>query len=398
MKLLVVEPSASGHRMALYTRFIVREARRRGWQVSLLTTRSSTRHPAFEVVKAEVDGELPLVLADELPALSSRGVRAILKWKREVFRAIADACKRSDIARSADMIYCVSLDYFAELVALYGSPFGRKRFSGMLMSPKFHLSHFGLGPKTRADRILRLLFQRLLRMQRLEAVTVIDEAFAEYVRNCIPAASEKLSLVPDVGYLEGTETRDRARRHLGIPADSFVLLLYGTVSRRKGLQQVIDVLASESGLDSILLVAGHVTKDAEATLRCAAAERLAKRGRLVMSPGFHDTEREYRAFVASDAVWLGYVDGFYGSSGVLYQAGAAGLPVITTRTGLMGWINDRYELGMAVSPTETRDVAAAIARLEGDDALRQHLGCNGKRLSRRHTPEAFGMAVCDAIS
>lgn len=53
-KILLVEPSASGHHMALYLRHVVRGLAAEGFEILLLTTKEAQADPAFQLVKTEL--------------------------------------------------------------------------------------------------------------------------------------------------------------------------------------------------------------------------------------------------------------------------------------------------------------------------------------------------------
>lgn len=85
--------------------------------------------------------------------------------------------------------------------------------------------------------------------------------------------------------------------------------------------------------------------------------------RVVTQFKFHDADDESQVFSASDAVWVAYVNGFSGSSGVLHQSVGYGLPVIAGNSGLIGTLVQRFQLGATLDPTESSTVASALKAL-----------------------------------
>jgi glycosyltransferase involved in cell wall biosynthesis len=299
--------------------------------------------------------------------------------------------------RDFDMVYCVNLDKFDKALAFLGSPFGEHRFAGMFTSPKFHRSGMALGPPSRSDFIYRALFKRLLSLKSLARITVINEPFAEFcMRQALPCI-EKVVLVPDVGELSPVDDEMSIRVLLGIPSNKFIVLLYGSLSRRKGVEQLLRGIEATDRPDVVALIAGEPTPEISKVLHSIRYRHLRDQGRLYFLEGFQDHSTEARLFASANLVWLGYVGGAYGSSGVLYQAGSVGLPVLSMENGVIGWLVKKHSLGIAVNPDDTVAVSDAICHLHLDTELCIKLGNNGLRLARLHTGSYFARAVCGAI-
>lgn len=397
MRLLIVEPSAEGHHLALYSRLILRESCRRKWNVTILTTRSASQHPAFQIAAAETQGQLSTILIPDLAAPRSFSSLELFWSQFRLWKALADAAGRNDYFSRFDGIYCVNFDYFEKALSVFGSPFGQIPFAGMMMNPKFHRAHEGLGPPSRGDWIYFVLFQRLLRLRGLKGVLVVDEPFRDYCVKKKLKGAVKIRLVPDVGELSAAQGIEDSRSYLGIPPEKFVILVYGSLARRKGLDHLLRAVSSLDCSDCTVLAAGKPDAETKLFLHSPAVQLLVQSGQLIVKEGFLDSFGESQVFKAADAVWLGYVGGAYGSSGVLYQAGAAGLPVIAMEEGLIGWTVRAHKLGLTLDPTDPLKVMSAIKLLRDDSAIRQSWGQNGRRLSASHTGTVFGESVCNVI-
>lgn len=397
MRLLIVEPDAEGHHLVLYTRLILREAVSRGWSVTILTTESARNHAAFDIISADHNGGLQTMI---MPAISRTrtGTLELLASQLLLWKALARVCKANNQFAQFDLIYCVNLDYFEKALALRGSPFGSRRFAGMLMNPKFHRAPMGLGPPSRGDLLYRMLFKRLLAVDGLKRLMVVDRPFREFCLQQNFAQAEKICLVSDVGELSRSTYEGSAREGLKLSPGAFVILLYGSLSRRKGVEQLLRAVQNLDSPGVVALVAGKPDDDVVALLSSPWCRVMQDSGQLLIRAGFQDDESEARVFAAADLVWLGYIGGAYGSSGVLYQAGAAGLPVISMSHGLVGWTVRQYELGISLDVSDTDAVVCAIKRLRDDEKLRRECGDNGLRLARQHTGVAFAETICDALA
>ena len=182
MHVMIVEPIGCGHHMALYVRHVARKLLESGNTLSLLTTHSAVAHPSYQLVKAEVGDNIELHFLPELPNINSSS-----KVARLISQIKAWFILRRDFARiikgiQLDIVYVPTLDWLAKATEFFGSPFGNIPFVALYMSPKHHrkVMHLGLG--SRQERFYHKLFQRLLKIETLRSVLVIDEFYFEYLR------------------------------------------------------------------------------------------------------------------------------------------------------------------------------------------------------------------------
>ena len=397
MRLLIVEPETKGHHMVLYTRLLLREAVSRGWTVTILTTESSRNHPAFDFISADHDTALRTIVMTEVSRTRTGSV-ALLLSQMQLWNALARASGANNHFSDFDLIYCINLDYFEKALSLRGSPFENRPFTGMLMNPKFHRAPTGLGPPSRGDFLYRMSFKRLLALSDLRRLMVIDQPFREFCVQQRFANVEKICLVSDVGELSRSESVGSARESLGLRPDAFVILLYGRVSSLKGVEQLLRAVQSLDHPEVVALVAGKPDPAIAALFSSPWCRAMQESGQLLVRAGFHDDESEAKVFSAADLVWLGYAGGAYGSSGVLYQAGSAGLPVISMADGLIGWTVRKHKLGISLDTSDTSGVVDAIQRLRHDKLMMQEFGENGRRLAKSHTGTAFAETICNALA
>lgn len=399
MKLLVVEPKATGHHMAAYTRFIVREAVARGWSVDVLTTRDAVESKAFGFVRGELPGDAGIFFMDAVEKPRTAGALALVRSQNACYDAMARGFMDLVKQKVPDFVYVVNFDHFDKVLALRGSPFGAVAFGGMMMSVKFHRHAAGLGPKSRSDFFYGWLFRRMLAISGLKFCAVIDEPFFDYARAADRPVFRKLSFIPDVGELSGNLTRSEARRSLGIADGRFVVLVFGTLTKRKGVAELFKAVRRiPETFDILIHMAGRQNESIRTLMKTPLAEGLIRDGRLMVSSGFQDERREFVAFRSADAVWVGYVQGFTGSSGVLIQAASIGVPVIASSEGLVGRMTGKHGLGALVDPSDADATARTIERLADDPGMRERFGSSGIRFARGHTSRDFGAAVCKSIA
>jgi len=354
MKVMLVEPYGSGHHMALYVRHVIKKLKAEACDVSLLTTRSAVAHSSFQLLKTELEN-VELHFLPELPVNSDSSSISLLlqqlKFWSIVRRTFAQIIKRN----TYDIVYVPTVDWVAKAIEMLGSPFGTVPFVVLYMAPKHHRKAMGLGPASRQDLLYDRMFRRLLCISTLRKVLVIDEVFFEFCKLNYGSLAEKVQYVPDFGEIRGQASREQCRASLGIPNEAQVLLVYGSLTQRKGIVQLLEVLPRVPH-ELVVLLAGKANPDMQALFESTTVQQLRANGRIILRLSFHDDADEYRVFKASNFVWLGYVSDFYGSSGVLHQAVDAGLPVVAMEQGLIGGVVRKHKLGVTVDPNSSESV------------------------------------------
>ncbi len=399
--LLVLEPSASGHRMALYLRNILREAVQRGWKIHLITTDEALNHPAYQLVAEEIGDALTVSTLPQVEFPSGSTSRLRLFWfqisQHRAFKQVYKHC--TSLGLQPDLVYVNELSSCDKAIALLGSPFGQTRMVGMLMGITFHHDPMGVASsRTHSHGLAKLIFNRFLRMRSLARLLVIDPLIVPYLRQIAARGESKVTYIPDVAQLRGSTTKEKARRRLTIEEKSFVILVYGSLDERKA----IDVLLS--GLNKVtthlhteVLIAGQVKDETtQLLLNGNKVSDLTLDRRFRWISGFIDDDCERDVFAAADVVWLGY-RGFDGMSGVLLQAGLAGLPIIACQKGMVGWLTMKHGLGIILESLSPEAVKNAITKLIDDAEARQAYGLNGKTLAAAHSPQRMAKSICDAI-
>jgi len=173
--------------------------------------------------------------------------------------------------------------------------------------------------------------------------------------------------------------REAARRALGIPRDGFVVGWVGRLSHEKGPDVLLEALPHLSDIPLAVSVLG--TGAQQAALQARARE-LGLNGRIRWHGVIADAERMFTAF---DACVLS--SRTEGTPVVLFEAMAAGVPIIATRVGGVPDVVSPAEA--ALVPTEDPvALAAELRRVHGDPAAaRQRAGAAHARLVRE-----FGVA------
>ncbi len=353
MRIHLLEPLASGHRMAFVKR-IADAAIAAGHDVAFSSTAASLAHPSAATLPAMT--RHVIAWGDRERQTVSRGLTCKLGWRRIFQRHWAEV-------GSADAVAVLPFaDYCLPAIGLLGSPFATARWVGVTMQPTFHHHAVGVAaPRRHSAWLQARLLDRAVASPTLLRLFALDETLVAWARPRRSGQTGRLVHLGDPANPTAAVPRSEARVRLGLDAAARVILVYGAVNPRKGLAQLAAaVSAPEWPADAVVLVLGAWDASARPLLEDAgfAAARMA--GRIIVHDRWATAQDEADAFAAADLVWLGYV-GFYQTSGVLMQAATAKLPVVACRDGLIGWLTARHQLGAVVDPCDPRAICTAVS-------------------------------------
>lgn len=391
--IMIIEPATAGHRMQ-YARRLIAAAIQRGLQTTLLTSQAALEHPSY--IDLARDHKFTTAL---LPVC--RHTRPLLQANSNVLRqlgyyltvrAFFNHCQQRP-----DHILVPYLEEMDHVITALGSPFGNLNWSGIIMKTAFHFQSVGvIRPNRSSDIIKTWSFYKLLRSRGLKCLFTIDPTLPSYIGQ----SRKPIYYVADPHDLRGAGSRDSIRAKVGFPKDASVILAYGDFTasaERKGLDTLIAAAADTACPPNILvMIAGAQAGAVTELLQSPPAAQLRREGRLLEQPYFHSTQDEYEAFASADVVWVGY-RGHYWMSGVLIQAGAAELPVVATKQGLIGWFASQHHLGPVVDVDDIPTVITAIQQLAQSQELRAIYSSAGKALANAHTTAAFSNKIYDTL-
>jgi glycosyltransferase involved in cell wall biosynthesis len=238
-----------------------------------------------------------------------------------------------------------------------------------------------------------LLFRRSVHTKGLRTLLSIDPTLPEWVGRAKPKHGASVEYVADPFPDAKAEDRLVARERLGLDPDGRYLLVYGSISERKGICELSEALAGMKDAPTLLL-AGEQDPDIRGFMR--AFIPILKPSPVILDR-FISTDMERDLFSACDVVWLGY-KGHYGMSGVLVQAYRFDKPVVATGEGLIGWFCRDGQLGPCLEDLS----AASITRALGVVAAQWERGEKHQRpldhLLSRNTLGQFKETLHQAIA
>ncbi len=302
MRVAVFEPEAEGHHLALYTRAILTEMVARGWEVEFVTTKRAAEHPACESIRPLIGEQVRVSYMADHP---TRDGAPDFERLRDQFKRFANYKSAFRSLPAVDAVFMVNLDQADLPMAVLGSPFGTTPLVGILIGRQFHIHEAGIkaGPLKRRDKLMRPIFERLLRIRFLKRVLVVDESFADWAAKSNLHGASKVGYLPDVASFQPLEGSHLPRIELGIPANVIVLLLYGALSERKGVADAISAVSHPECPEQVcLLLAGRQDAFVRDSMLGPSATSLREQGRLFELDRFLNDEDESRVFEVADLV------------------------------------------------------------------------------------------------
>ena len=393
--LLIIEPHMNGHH-GVYLRRLARGALERDLRVLIGTFEDNLAHPIFKIILKEFQDmfeiiTLPTLAIDDMKDTSTGGLLIRELAYRKLFRQFYNKALR---IFQPDFVFLPYLDYCIYAIAILGSPFRFTPWAGIVMRPAFQYEKMGLiGPRLRHLTIKKQLFFRLMVNQTCHALFTIDEVMHEYVQKFNPALESRLFYLPEPVELTGTISKQAARQIIGIPENAFVILVYGVLNLRKGIDILIaSALEPNFSKNLHILLAGEQSPEIKQLLT----------GSLVNSDRLHQVndflygKKEYMVFAASDIIWMVYRD-HYGPSMVMAQAGKVGLPVIACEDGVIGWKTNKYGIGITVPISDIDQIVTAINHMAQNMEKFTRYSKNCKYTSRNLNSEYFAAVIFDRI-
>src|SRR5680860_66793 len=294
MNILIIEPFVDGHHGA-YLRWMVDALISRGHRVQIATFEESLPHPTVQAMLLTHDKNISFITSSlHRFGTSERNLFEMI-YKMIKFRNIfRDFYKRAIQNSRVEFVILPYLDYCTYAFAILGSPFGKTPWSGLVMRAGFHHSAWGVkAPTGKINSVKERLFFRLLRNPFLRALFTIDVTLKEYTENLSPPQAPRLVYIPDVTEMKRSMSREQARNELGVEKHCFIILVYGDLTLRKGIEVLIRATAEENfPSEGHLLFAGKQDEEVGKILRSPLATTLKVSGRIHQINRFLNTNEE----------------------------------------------------------------------------------------------------------
>lgn len=370
---LIIEPDFSGHRWR-YAEWAAQASIEAGYACVIATASANATHPLAQRLAAisansDYPVDLQITFVDPPAHAQRRGLASLsyvrfFRYFQHIYRTIG---REYGVVR----VIVPYADYFLYALPLFGSPFDAMPWVGITMRATFHHHEAAVRAPRRplVNAIKAHLFRRALRTQGLRTLLTIDPTLGDWCIKHAGPDSAAVQYLPDPSPDTPTPDPQVARARLGLMLYGQYVLVYGAISERKGIYELIDALTARADAPTLVIAGAQ-----DMAVRAPLNRRLAQ---LTPPPivldHFISGETESDLFSACDVVWLGY-KGHYGMSGVLVQAYRSGTPLIATADGLIGWFCRDGELGPVIDDLSVDSINQAL-----DQALDHALDSPGEK-------------------
>jgi glycosyltransferase involved in cell wall biosynthesis len=245
------------------------------------------------------------------------------------------------------------------------------RFSGIYFRPTLHYSQL----KNAQDRdhnkssnwLEKFTVSRVLGHPKLQTLFCLDPIAVEYLNHQFKTAAKVIHLPDPVEpFPPSSLSSSEIREHLGIEPNRKVFLLFGALTERKGVHQLLEAISqlpAQLCEQICLLFVGNLTSRIETQFKSQIqAVCQAKPVQILGNYEYIPDSAIPNYFQVADVVLAPY-QRHVGMSGILLLAAAAEKPLLSSDYGLMGELVQRYELGLIVDSTQPSEIAKGLTQL-----------------------------------
>ena len=243
-------------------------------------------------------------------------------------------------------------------------------FSGIYFRPTFHYGELKNSQSQEKNQqshwLEKLILSRILRHPKLKTLFCLDPIAVEYLHHQVQT-STKVVYLPDPiepfpsSDLSSLEIRER----LGIEPNRKVFLLFGALTERKGVHQLLEAISSLPSQfceEICLLFVGKLAIRIETQFKTQIqAICQAKPVQILGNYEYISDSEIPQYFQVADLILAPYQH-HVGMSGILLLAAAAEKPLLSSDYGLMGELVHRYELGLTVDSTQPSEIAQGLTQ------------------------------------
>ena len=243
-------------------------------------------------------------------------------------------------------------------------------FSGIYFRPTFHYSQFQNSQTPEKNQqsnwLEKLILSRILRHPKLKTLFCLDPVAVSSLHHQFKTSTKVVHLPDPVEpFLPSSLSTAEIRERLGIQPNRQVFLLFGALTERKGVHQLLEAISSlpDQYCEQIcLLFVGKLAIRIETQFKTQIqAVCKVKPVQILENYGYIPDSEISQYFQVADLILAPY-QRHVGMSGILLLAAAAEKPLLSSDYGLMGELVHRYELGLTVDSTQPSEIARGLTQ------------------------------------
>lgn len=248
--------------------------------------------------------------------------------------------EKVSLNHTIDHVFLPYIDDFTYSLSLFRSPFGNITYSGISMRQRFHIEY---KLTSRFNKFVlffkKHLFVFLLKKKMLKNIFIIDPKLKDYINFKYRNLSHKVKYLADPVIDLNTNSNNNIRESLKIPNENMVLLIFGYIDQRKGVDVLINWAITNNKISPItILIVGNQSPEIREYINSV---KLCNEIHLIVKDEFVSNNEEGHYFTVSDIVWVAYPNFLFMSS-VLVKAAQAQKSIFYYEGGLIAYFANKY--------------------------------------------------------
>lgn len=243
-------------------------------------------------------------------------------------------------------------------------------FSGIYFRPTLHYEKFNHYVPSKNEWVQRgrekFILTRALKHPQLQTLFSLDPFSVEYITQFIEQVQSQARVVhlpdPIQAYPRSNTDVEVLRKQLAIDPNRKVFLLFGALTSRKGIDQLlaaVKLLPMELCQQLCLVLLGEGD---ETQLKAKVADVCQSQPAQIIEQYQFASDQEVQAYFNLTDVVLALYQKHVGMSGILLWAAAAQKPVLSSNYGLMGELVHQYDLGLAIDASLPEEIMQGLSQ------------------------------------
>ena len=388
MTVLLIELETKGHHISSYVRSIIHSLVNDKKKIILLTTPEVKKNDYYIYLKKNTN----IIYTKKLKYPNKKNIISLLRFQFDYYRVIKDQYLKIIKNNEINFVHINTLDFFDKALAIFGSPFGDVKFSGLFLNPKFYKEYKN---NILIKKIYEYLFYKILKIKNLQKIFLVDPLCFHYTKKTTSKNSKKINYLNDLG--SGNEiknfnyTKKKCRKLLGIKQDHYVILVYGYLRENKALNELFNIINLLKNSDKIkILLVGKRDKNTNNYINNKIKSEPNLKNKIININKYANDIFEKVVFKAADLTWTGYKKEFNGSSGVFFLSSLNKRPVITANHGAIGWYSKKFNIGISVDLSDKKKLLNTLNKLISN---KNEIKYDFDYVNSKHTFSNFGYIV-----
>ena len=397
MNILIVEPEINGHHLVMYVRFLIRGLAKNNINFSILTSKKIKRHPAYQILKKEKK-KIKYFFLEDLKYPKNKSLISLMLFQIFNHKKIKEGYEKISKKYIFDHIFLTTFDHIDKVIPFFGSPFGDQKFSSIILNPKNHLNEYKLAKYNVRKFFYDFVIKNILKLDCLAYLYSNDPLFTEYCKNKFLEHRKKIFYFDEPVEINNLKNKKNVKKNLKFKNKDFIILVYGAIKNSKSVTDLVEVLTNKNLNKNIkVLLSGKQTNDVKNFLKTKKCINLVNKKKLVIINKFLSINEEEKVFSASDLIWIVYKNSSLGSSGVLFLAKKARIPIITSKFGIPYWFNKKYKLGPSVKLEDKENIIKILNKLSYRNNFYQKYKNNIKKRSNINFVRNFYLMILNNL-